>query len=372
MQSLLLLAAADDTGALGVLRHAARRSSVCGEQVLEAAVASGLLTAQADAVQVRHPLVRSAVYQAATGKQRRLAHRALADALARLGDTDREAWHRAAAAEGPDPEVVAALELVGSRAERRGGYVSALAAYERAAALTTTTPHRAALTLAAARNAWVCGQTARARTLLAETRQLADDAVLLSDIARLQGRIEVNIGSANDAHRIFTEAAHAIHDVDPSRALEMAVAAAIMATYGVEGGATLAEGDIDTRGHRGRLRPEVCLKQMLVAMTRAAGGDWAARSRPSTSHCGPATTSTDLDVLGNLGNAALQLGDDRAQQHFYSLALSRAREAGAVMAVVYALQRLCFGYLVAGDWAAVRSQRRGSTRARRRAPASAR
>ena len=60
-------------------------------------------------------------------------------------------------------------------------------------------------------------------------------------------------------------------------------------------------------------------------------------------------------MLGNLGNAALQLGDDDAQQHFYTLALSRAREAGAVMAVVYALQRLCFGHLVAGDWAAVRS-----------------
>ena len=38
-------------------------------------------------------------------------------------------------------------------------------------------------------------------------------------------------------------------------------------------------------------------------------------------------------MLGNLGNAALQLGDDDAQQRFYTLALSRARERGAVMAV---------------------------------------
>ena len=60
-------------------------------------------------------------------------------------------------------------------------------------------------------------------------------------------------------------------------------------------------------------------------------------------------------MLGNLGNAALQLGDDDAQQRFYTLALSRARDRGAVTAVVYALQRLCFGHLVAGDLAAVRS-----------------
>jgi hypothetical protein len=45
-------------------------------------------------------------------------------------------------------------------------------------------------------------------------------------------------------------------------------------------------------------------------------------------------------VLWNLANAALQLGDDRAQQHFYGYALSRAREAGTVTAVVNWLQRL--------------------------------
>lgn len=60
-------------------------------------------------------------------------------------------------------------------------------------------------------------------------------------------------------------------------------------------------------------------------------------------------------MLWNLGNAALQLGDDEAQQHFYSYALSRAREAGAVTAVVYCLQRLCFCHYLAGNHVAVRS-----------------
>ena len=179
--------------------------------------------------------------------------------------------------------------------------------------------------------------------------------MLRSDIARLQGRIEVNIGSANDAHRIFTEAAHAVRDIDTSRALEMAVAASVMATFGADGGAALDVGDSDIEVTEADSARTVCLKQMLAAMTRAAEGDWAEAVAALAVALRAGTEVTDLDVLGNLGNAALQLGDEQAQQHFYCLALSRARETGAVMTVVYALQRLCFGYLVAGDWAAVRS-----------------
>ena len=59
-------------------------------------------------------------------------------------------------------------------------------------------------------------------------------------------------------------------------------------------------------------------------------------------------------MLWNLGNAALQLGDDDRQQQFYSFALSRAREVGAATAVTYCLQRLCFGHWTRGDHVALR------------------
>ena len=119
-----------------------------------------------------------------------------------------------------------------------------MTAYERAAALSAETPQRAALTFAAARTAWACGQATASRALLSTARAGATDPVLLSDIARLRGHIEVNIGSATDAHQIFIDAARAVHDADPLRALEIAVAAAIMRTYAVDSGAALPSGDI--------------------------------------------------------------------------------------------------------------------------------
>src|SRR6185503_7474530 len=96
---------------------------------------SGLLVASGDTVTVRHPLVRSAVYQAATGLERRQVHRSLADALDGQEDSDRATWHRAAAADGPDQELATALDAVGARAQRRGAYRAAADAHERAADL---------------------------------------------------------------------------------------------------------------------------------------------------------------------------------------------------------------------------------------------
>src|SRR4051794_8874091 len=354
VQGWLLVAVADDTGELVVVRRAAAGLGAA-DDALEGALGSGLLVADAATVRVRHPLVRSAVYQAASEAERRRVHLALADALAGRGDPDRETWHRAAATQGPDQEVVDSLAGVGARAERGGGHAAALAAYERAAGLAMSPTQRTALTFAAARNAWACGQVSRSRELLSVARGATSDPLLLADIARLRGRIEVNVGSAVDAHRIFAEAAADVSTVDAERGLEMAVAAALLHSYGAGSGAGSAGIDVLMAPSDDDVPRTACLKQLLAAMSRAATSDWprAVAALDSAVQIGDAVT--DPDVLANLANAALQLGDDAAQQHYYTSCLSRAREAGAVMAVVYALHRLCFGPLVAGDWAAVRS-----------------
>jgi hypothetical protein len=150
VQTLLLVAAADDTGRVATVQRAVGHYGVEARAWMEAEQ-SGLLSVEGDVVAVRHPLVRSAVYQAATSFERRRAHRALAEAL--INDPDRATWHRAAAADGPDEGLAGALALAGARAEQRGGYVAAAAAYERAAELTADEAVRAARLFFAARNA---------------------------------------------------------------------------------------------------------------------------------------------------------------------------------------------------------------------------
>ncbi|WP_426595683.1 helix-turn-helix transcriptional regulator [Cellulomonas sp. McL0617] len=355
VQTLLLVAAADATGRASTVRRAAATLGV-DETAWQDAERSGLLTATGNGVAVRHPLVRSAVYQAATSFEQRQVHRALADAV-RTEDPDRATWHRAAAADGPDTDVADALHDVAVRAEMRGGYAAAADAFERSAALTLSEADRAMRLYRAARTAWGAGQALRARSLSAAARDLAWDLLLRADIDRLRARIEINVGNAVDAHRIFTTAARTVADADAGRALEMACAAALNRTYGSDSGATLTAPVLarlltatDTDTPR-----TTCLRLLLGTLTASADQDWA-RAVPALEEALAAGREVeDLDVMANLANTALHLGHDEGARFFYSATVSSAREAGAGMVVLYALERLAFAQLPTGPWSAVRS-----------------
>lgn len=356
VQALLLVAAADDTGRAGVV-HRAAISFGMHATAWDEAERSGLLTVVDDHVTVRHPLVRSAVYQSATSLERRRAHAALAQAL--VDDPDRQTWHRAQATSGPDPAVAEALHAVGDRAERRGAYQAAADAFDRAAVLTVADTDRAPRLLAAARNAWSAGDAARASALCVSARALADDRVLRADIDRLRGRIEFNVGSAADAHRILTRAAEHVAAHDAVRALEMAVAAAVAQSHGIDSGARLADGTVDVDVSPSDTPRTRCLKQLLVSLRHDIAGNRGAALTQLHTALETALSAPDgrgdLDLLGNLGNAALHLGDDDAHRRFYALMLSTARDNGNGMTVLYALQRLSFGQYTGGQWAALRN-----------------
>ncbi len=272
-QTVLLAAVADGTGRLGTLQRATKVLGIAPE-VLDDVVRSGLVVVDGDAADVRHPLVRSAVYQGAGDRERRRVHIALADVFGQLQDPDRQTWHRAAAADGPDPGLAAALDRVAARAESRGAHRAAVEAHQRAAELGTVAESAARL-FAAARNAWTAGLTARAEALAAAARPGTDDPLLLADLDRLRARIEVNTGSADDAHRILTRAAERVAAHDPLRALEMAVAAAVARSHGVDSGAVLPPGTVDVRDAADDTPRTRSLKHLLVSIEHAMAGDRA-------------------------------------------------------------------------------------------------
>ena len=88
-------------------------------------------------------------------------------------DPDRRAWHRAAAAPGPDEEVARELEQSAGRAQARGGLAAAAAFLERAVALTADPQRQAERALTAAQASMQAGGFGKARELLAAAEESA-------------------------------------------------------------------------------------------------------------------------------------------------------------------------------------------------------
>ncbi|MBW8766133.1 MAG: AAA family ATPase [Geodermatophilales bacterium] len=349
-QRFLLVAAADDTGRFTVVRDAADRLDA-GDDALDATERAGLLRVDGDAVALYHPLVRSAVYRAATSAQRRAVHRALADALET--DPDRRAWHLAAAADRPDETVVAALDGVAERAAARGGHEAAAAAWARAAELTSDPSARARRLSAAAHAAWLAAQPARARSLADTARPLTTDPLLRADLDRLRARVEWNVGSPLVGHRILLRAAAEVAGVDADRARAMTMLAAAVVSFLGEGAedmeaqaATL--GDPATAADaRGR-----CYARLLSGFVHFRQGRFTEAATQFRVAFAEGDPGEDTDLRSNLGIAAAHLGEWDVVLTEHARLLADARERGALVLIVYALTRRAWGEIATGDWVA--------------------
>ena len=198
-QRLLLVAAAEPTGDPALLWRAAERLGITGP-ALEPAESAGLIDVDGR-VRFRHPLVRSAVYRAATPDQRRRVHRALAEATDAQVDPDRRAWHLAEAAAGPDEDVAAELERAAGRAQARGGLAAAAAFLERAVGLTPEPARRAQRALAAAQTKYEAGALDDALALLATAEAGTLDDLERARVHLLRAQIAFASRRGSDAPR---------------------------------------------------------------------------------------------------------------------------------------------------------------------------
>lgn len=234
-RTLLLMAAADHSGDADTLLRAATELGV-GVADLTPAQEAGLVFVDEteDTLHFRHPLVRAAVYQRAPLPDRLAVHRALAAAADPVSDPDHRAWHLAAAATGPDERVAAALQATAGRARERSGHAAAVAAYERAARLSTDPAARTERLVLAAESASEAGDLIRARGFADRAARLAGadaHAVLRARILHVTGLAEFWQGAERAAHRMLTEGAALAAAQDPARAARMLVQAAHTAWY---------------------------------------------------------------------------------------------------------------------------------------------
>jgi DNA-binding CsgD family transcriptional regulator len=366
-QTLLLVAAADDTGELSTVLGAAARLDV-GAEALDAAEEAGLTTVRGTVLELRHPLVRSAVYQGATLSKRQGVHRALASVLEGDAEADRRAWHRAAASVGPDPAVVEELEQAAVRARQRSGLVAASLAYERAAAHTPEESKRARLLTAAAENAWFGGRLERTRMLLERARPLASEPLQRADIDRYLGLVELTGGVPAEACRLLVRSAAAVTSLDGERALQLLNLASVAAFYAddVAAAVRIAElaGEVDVED-----TPFArALVELLVGLGAHYAGDLprAAASLRSALSLEAELESDALDArrvaLLFGGRAAFYLGDDEAALRSAQLAAAQMRAEGALGLLTPILPRLVHAEMWAGSWPAASASAREGLR----------
>ncbi len=346
-RAVVLVAAADDSGDRRTVERAAYTLGA-DEAAVEAAAQSGLMTLTAHRVDLRHPLVRSAVYAGATGRERRRVHAALADALSGVGDADRRAWHRAAATDQPDDSVVRELEASARRSAAVGGHEAASAAWERAAELSAAPGERGRRLHAAAAAAWTAGRPDRAAALADAALLTLEDPALHADAALLRARVEWNTGSVHVAHRRLLHEAAAVATDDPARARELAMfAASLASTVPVEPEVDplIFAGDPQTpRDH--------CVAQVLrafVHITRHEWGPAVTAVRAAEAHSEEADLGAD-GLLANLGLAAMHVAVDDVALRLHERLLVSAREEGAHIMVLYALTRRGGLDAVLGRW----------------------
>ncbi|MGP4047100.1 LuxR C-terminal-related transcriptional regulator [Streptomyces sp. 2A115] len=216
-QSVLVVAAADDTRDLTLVLAAAAHRFGASIEDLEPAERAGLVALSGQLLRFRHPLVRYAAYLGAPLARRIAAHQALAAVLDASRHAHRRAWHLAAASTGPDEQVADELESVAEWADSRQAVASASAAYERAAQLTADPDRRTRRLISAAQKAGEAGQDERCGALADQVPLPVADPGTAANLARVRAVVELGYGSPATAGRILVECADRIGPSRPDK-----------------------------------------------------------------------------------------------------------------------------------------------------------
>ena len=189
---------------------------------LAAAEEGGIVRIAGDgAIEFTHPLLATAVYEAASTARRRDAHRRLA---AQLVDPEERARHLALSASGPDADVARELDRAAQLARARGAPAAAAELVELALRLAPEQGPDGRL-LAAAACHFDAGDLDRARALLEQAVAEAPRGRLRAAALRMLGQLEARRSSFAAAHELALSAlAEAEGDAALGAGIELDVA----------------------------------------------------------------------------------------------------------------------------------------------------
>jgi hypothetical protein len=167
----LLVAALDQQASFGEVIAATGlvRGQPAELSVLDPAVSTDLIEIDGDHVRFRHPLIRTAVSQAALPAELLATYGALAEVVI---DPERRLWHQSRATLSVDDTLADALDMHAASARRRGAMIAAAAALERAAELTSEPRRRDERLIRAAEVAYELGLIDVVRRLLAQAEPM--------------------------------------------------------------------------------------------------------------------------------------------------------------------------------------------------------
>ena len=215
-RSVLLLAAVGEADDLDAIL-ASTPSAPTG---LHEAEQADLLFVRHERLEFRHPLVRSAIYSAATESSRREAHAGLAAGLADRYPF-RSAWHRAHAIAGPDETVAQVLVQYAEAAQRAGAAGTASRLFGYAAQKSADTEVRAERLLRSGEAAWSAGHSDLARELLEQAEGLTEDPLLAADIEVAKWWAVCSGADPSALFEPLVAAADGIAQLDPRRSAKM-------------------------------------------------------------------------------------------------------------------------------------------------------
>ena len=345
-QAVLLITALNEGGTLRETLAAA--AAILGRVVVVDAVTPAidarLVEASASRLRFRHPLARSAIEYRAGPSQVAAGHRALAAVLE--GQPDRRAWHRAAAALGPDEEVAAELDEAAARAAQRAAISVAITALERAVELSLDPAARTSRLLRAAQLSFELGRPALIERFV---RRVPATGLSLTDRARLallEESVETRLADGSDRIRYLVEVAReAAGNGLTDLAQDLLLAAARRCWWadpGREVRLLVAETAVELAGSP--LNPT--LQSVLAFAAPDAYGAVARDQLASLSR----DTSLDADQLTHLGIASELLTAFGQSRAMFATAVPQLREQRRLGLLIRALTYDAFAAVYACQW----------------------